>query len=135
VATSALRYYESLGLIESERTDGNQRRFESAQLRRIAVIRAAQELGISLAEVGAALDSLPGRRTPRAEDWAEMSRAWRDRLDARIAYLERLRDDLDGCIGCGCLSLKTCAILNQGDRISARGPGARFLLGDPKPRG
>ncbi len=135
VATSALRYYESLGLIESWRTDGNQRRYEPAQLRRVAVIRAAHELGIPLTEVGEALSGLPGGRTPVKEDWESLSSGWRDRLTDRIDELERLRDDLTECIGCGCLSLKTCAIFNPSDRISERGPGARFLLGDERSAG
>ncbi len=130
VATSALRFYEDLGLISSARTDGNQRRFDAGQLRRVAVIRVAKELGIPLAEIGDALSALPDGRTPLKADWAHLSRSWRDRLERRIEELERLRDDLTGCIGCGCLSLKTCAILNPGDRASSKGPGPRFLMGD-----
>ncbi len=130
VATSALRFYEDLGLISSGRTDGNQRRFEPGQLRRVAIIRAAKELGIPLTEIGDALSALPGGRTPLKADWARMSRSWRERLEQRIEELERLRDDLTACIGCGCLSLKTCAIFNPGDRAAAKGPGPRFLMGD-----
>ncbi len=132
MATSALRFYESRGLIESERTDGNQRRYGRGVLRRVAVIRAAQRVGLSLEEISAALDALPEGRTPGAHDWAEMSAAWRDVLSERIASLERLRDELDQCIGCGCLSLNSCGLFNQADRMAARGPGARFLLGDPR---
>ena len=102
VATSALRFYEEQGLISSARTAGNQRRYPRAVLRRLAVIRAAQALGLPLADIRSALDALPDRRTPTKQDWERLSRSWRSRLEERIAYLERLRDDLPGCIGCGC---------------------------------
>ena len=134
VATSVLRFYESRGLIESVRTAGNQRRFARAELRRISLIRAAQNLGLSLQEIGAALDALPGDRVPAKADWARLSRSWQARLDQRIEALRRLRDDLTGCIGCGCLSLKSCALVNAGDEASRRGAGPRYLLGD-RPRG
>jgi MerR family redox-sensitive transcriptional activator SoxR len=132
VATSALRFYESKGLIEAERTSGNQRRFPRATLRRVALIRAAQEVGLSLIEVGNALDALPHDRTPTKADWERLSRSWRRRLDAQIAELEALRDDLSDCIGCGCLSLRSCAIFNPSDAIAERGSGARYLLGDER---
>ena len=130
MATSALRFYESRGLIHSERTDGNQRRYARPTLRRVAFIRAAQEVGLTLEEIATALRRLPEDRTPSKTDWERLSRSWRTRLDDRIADMVRLRDDLTGCIGCGCLSLRTCRLINKDDRIAANGPGARFLLGD-----
>lgn len=132
VATSALRFYEERGLIESERTEGNQRRYSRSVLRRVAIIKAAQAIGISLAEVQAALQSLPGLRTPNRRDWNTLSQAWRAELDERIRSLERLRDDLSDCIGCGCLSLSTCALFNPGDQAAEKGAGPRFLLGDER---
>lgn len=128
VAASALRYYERLGLIQSRRTTGNQRRYEQAQLRRVAFIRIAAQVGLSLDEIRAALDSLPDGRTPTRADWHRLSRGWRARLDRQIELLERLRDELTGCIGCGCLSLRTCALSNPEDRLAADGPGPRQLL-------
>lgn len=130
VAASALRFYEAEGLISSERTDGNQRRFERAMLRRVAVIRAAQLAGLTLGQIREALAELPDARTPTTADWARLSATWREGLDERIAELERLRDKLSDCIGCGCLSLRSCGLLNAGDHVAARGPGARYLLGD-----
>jgi MerR family redox-sensitive transcriptional activator SoxR len=127
VATSALRYYEARGLISSERTTGNQRRYARASLRTVSVIRAAQEVGLTLDEIGRAFDSLPDSRTPTKGDWARLARGWREQMDLRIAALESLRDDLTGCIGCGCLSLKSCALLNPSDRASATGTGATYL--------
>ena len=127
VATSALRYWEDLGLIASERTTGNQRRYERATLRRVSFIRAAQRVGLSLDEIGGALATLPQSRTPTATDWARLSRSWRRRLDAQIRSIERLRDQLDSCIGCGCLSLRGCALSNPDDALAARGPGAVLL--------
>lgn len=127
VATSALRYYESQGLIASERTAGNQRRYRQATLRRVAFIRSAQRVGLTLDEIAQALSTLPEGRTPTKADWSRLSRTWRPRLDAQIERLERLRDKLDGCIGCGCLSLKTCALNNPHDEVADRGPGAVFL--------
>lgn len=132
VATSALRFYETKGLIESTRTSGNQRRYPRPALRRVSLIRAAQEVGLSLGEVAQALETLPHDKTPTKKDWERMSRAWRSRLDAQIAELEALRNDLTNCIGCGCLSLKSCAIFNPGDAIGNRGSGPRYLLGDEK---
>jgi MerR family transcriptional regulator, redox-sensitive transcriptional activator SoxR len=130
VAASALRFYEERGLIHSRRTAGNQRRYERAMLRRVAVVKAAQQLGVPLEEIGRALDQLPHGRVPRRRDWERLSRAWRERLDRRIAALERLRETLDGCIGCGCLSLDRCALFNRDDGLAARGAGPRILLGD-----
>ena len=130
IAASAIRYYESRSLIASERTSGNQRRFHRSVLRRVSVIRAAQAVGLSLEEIGSALDRLPDRRTPTVRDWSRMSAAWRARLDAQITALQRLREDLDGCMGCGCLSLRACVLLNPDDRVSATGTGPRYLLGE-----
>jgi MerR family redox-sensitive transcriptional activator SoxR len=127
VATSALRYYEERGLISSERTAGNQRRYLQAMLRRVAFIRSAQRVGLSLEEIEEALSTLPEGRTPTKADWARLSRGWRPRIDEQIERLERLRDKLDGCIGCGCLSLRTCALNNPADEVAPRGPGAVFL--------
>jgi MerR family redox-sensitive transcriptional activator SoxR len=127
VAPSALRFYEAQGLINSVRTAGNQRRFARSTLRRIAFVRSAQRVGLSLDEITAALATLPGGRAPTRADWTRLSRDWRPRLNARIERLERLRDKLDGCVGCGCLSLRTCALQNPGDEVADRGPGARFL--------
>jgi MerR family redox-sensitive transcriptional activator SoxR len=127
VAASALRYWEDLGLIQSVRTAGNQRRYERATIRRVSFIRAAQRVGLTLEEIGSALGTLPGGRTPTAQDWARLSGVWRSRLDEQIRRIERLRDQLDGCIGCGCLSLTACALNNPDDQAAARGPGARGL--------
>src|SRR5690348_12333015 len=126
-APSALRYYESLGLIWSTRTAGNQRRYPRPMLRRVAFIRSAQRVGLALDEIAEALATLPENRTPTKADWSRLSRGWRPRLEAQIERLERLRDKLDGCIGCGCLSLRTCALQNHDDEVSVRGPGPRFL--------
>jgi MerR family transcriptional regulator, redox-sensitive transcriptional activator SoxR len=126
-APSALRYYEREGLLSATRTAGGQRRYERHVLRRLAFIRAARNIGLSLEEVRDALASLPGGRTPTVADWARVSRSWRTRLDEEIAALEALRDGLDGCIGCGCLSLKRCRIYNPEDWLAVRGPGARRL--------
>ena len=128
VAVSALHFYERAGLIESHRTSGNQRRYHRDMLRRIAFIRVSQSLGIPLKDIGEALDSLPDSKTPTKADWARLSAHWRKDLDARIGQLERLRDNLDGCIGCGCLSLKSCALYNQSDWLSGKGTGPQRLL-------
>ena len=130
VAPSALRFYEAEGLISATRTGGGQRRFARDVLRRVSFIRVAQSVGLSLDEIREALASLPEGRTPTPADWARLSRAWRPRLDAQIALLEGLRDRLDGCIGCGCLSLHACRLLNPGDEAGRQGPGPRYLLGD-----
>jgi MerR family redox-sensitive transcriptional activator SoxR len=126
-ASSALRYYESLGLITATRTSGNQRRYERAVLRRLAFIRSAQRVGLSLEEITEALQTLPGNRTPTKADWTRLSHQWRSRLNEQIERLERLRDRLDSCIGCGCLSLQKCTLQNPDDYVSSRGPGAVYL--------
>ena len=133
VAVSALHYYERCGLIQASRSSGNQRRYARAMLRRVAFIRAAQQLGIGLAEIGEALAGLPQQRTPTKADWARLSARWRAGLDARIAALQALRDRLDGCIGCGCLSLRACALSNPGDQCASAGSGAQRLSG-PAPQ-
>src|SRR5688572_33214184 len=130
VATSALRFYEREGLIESTRSAGGQRRYHRDVLRRIAFVRAAQRVGLTLDEIRDALGTLPEARTPTARDWERLSRSWRPLLDARIAELQRLRDRLDSCIGCGCLSLETCALSNPDDIAASYGPGARWLRSD-----
>jgi MerR family redox-sensitive transcriptional activator SoxR len=130
VATSALRFYEAEGLVTATRTPGGQRRYSRDALRRVSFVRVAQEVGLSLAEVRDALESLPHHRTPTAKDWERLSRSWRPRLDAQIHMLERLRDRLAGCIGCGCLSLGVCRLVNPDDAAAARGPGPRYILDD-----
>jgi MerR family redox-sensitive transcriptional activator SoxR len=129
VASSAIRYYEERGLVASRRTTGNQRRYPRAMLRRLAFVRTAQRVGLSLEEIEAALATLPSGRTPTKADWTRLSRAWRPRLDEQIAQLERLRDTLDSCIGCGCLSLQRCNLSNPGDVVASRGPGPVLLDG------
>lgn len=126
-APSALRFYEDQGLIAATRTAGNQRRYKRATLRRVAFILAARNLGVSLVDVRAALATLPVDRTPKAADWAHVSGAWRGRLNERLAELERLRDQLTSCIGCGCLSLERCKLLNTEDQVAKRGAGPRLL--------
>jgi MerR family redox-sensitive transcriptional activator SoxR len=130
VAVSALRFYEAQRLIASTRSGGGQRRFRREVLRRIAFIRIAQQIGLSLEEIADALASLPGERTPTVADWTRVSRAWRSQLDARIRMLELVRDELTSCIGCGCLSLHTCRLYNPDDRARVLGQGPRYLLGD-----
>lgn len=127
VAVSALHFYESKGLIKSHRTGGNQRRYGRDVLRRVAVIKVAQRLGIPLATIGAALRTLPEGRTPNAADWRRLSEHWRADLDARIARLTQLRDSLDQCIGCGCLSVETCPLRNPADALGESGSGPRLL--------
>jgi MerR family transcriptional regulator, redox-sensitive transcriptional activator SoxR len=127
VPHTALRFYEDRGLIESERTAGNQRRYHRGVLRRLAFIRAAQRVGLSLEQVRDALGTLPDGRVPTKADWARLSRSWRAELDARIDAMQRLRDQLTSCIGCGCLSLKTCFLHNPDDRYADFGPGAPKL--------
>jgi MerR family transcriptional regulator, redox-sensitive transcriptional activator SoxR len=131
VATSALRFYEAEGLIQATRSSGGQRRFRRDTIRRVSFIRVAQQVGLSLDEIREALASLPDKRTPTDRDWHRLSAAWRPRLDAQIHLLERLRDRLDSCIGCGCLSLRTCRLLNPADEAAARGPGPRYVLDEP----
>jgi MerR family redox-sensitive transcriptional activator SoxR len=130
VTISTLRFYEAEGLISSARSAGGQRRFPRDALRRIAFIRVAQQIGLSLDEIADALAALPGERTPTVADWARLSRSWRRLLDERIALLQLVRDDLTSCIGCGCLSLRTCGLYNPDDRARALGQGPRYLLGD-----
>jgi MerR family redox-sensitive transcriptional activator SoxR len=130
LAASAIRFYESQGLVSSARTPGNQRVFARHMVRRLAFIRAAQRVGLSLDDVAESLATLPPDRAPTKAQWAKLSRDWRRGLDARIADLEALRDDLTSCIGCGCLSLASCRLYNPDDAASSNGSGARFLLGD-----
>jgi MerR family transcriptional regulator, redox-sensitive transcriptional activator SoxR len=130
LAVSAIRFYEDKGLITSTRTASGQRRFRRDVLRRLAFIQAAQRVGLTLDEIGAAMDRLPTDTGPTAPEWKELSESWRPLLDERIALLEALRDQLDHCIGCGCLSLERCKLSNPGDRAARLGAGARYLLGD-----
>jgi MerR family transcriptional regulator, redox-sensitive transcriptional activator SoxR len=127
IAPSALRYYEQQGLIAASRTAGGARRYPRSVLRRLAIIRAGRNVGLTLPEIRTALATLPGDRPPTADDWARLSEGWRARLDEQIAALERLRDGLTSCIGCGCLSLGKCALSNPGDTAAGDGPGARWL--------
>lgn len=129
VAVSTLHFYEAEGLIQSRRTAGNQRRYPRDVLRRVAVIRVAQRTGIPLAEIRQKLEELPVGRAPTKADWTRLSNAWRDQLDRRIQLLTRLRDQLGSCIGCGCLSLRSCPLRNPADVAGRRGPGARYLDG------
>ncbi|HTX63256.1 MAG TPA: redox-sensitive transcriptional activator SoxR [Acidimicrobiales bacterium] len=133
VAPSALRFYEAEGLLVSTRTSGGQRRYARSTLRRVAFVRVAQRVGLSLEEIRDALATLPASRTPTKADWARLSASWRPRLDEQIAVLERLRDELSSCIGCGCLSLRECALYNPSDRAGALGPGPRYLVSDERP--
>ncbi len=127
VKVSTLHFYEQKGLIHSSRNAGNQRRYKADVLRRVAVIKAAQKMGISLEEIKRAFASLPDQRTPTAKDWQKLSTLWHGELNARIAYLERLRDSLTGCIGCGCLSMKNCPIYNLDDKLASEGSGPVIL--------
>jgi MerR family transcriptional regulator, redox-sensitive transcriptional activator SoxR len=133
VAPSALRYYEDLGLITAERTAGNQRRYARYMLRRVAFIKAGRQLGLSLQEVKAALDRLPSGKAPTRADWSRAARTWQQRIEQRIAELERMSSTLGSCIGCGCLSLRRCALYNPADAAADQGAGARWLLGDELP--
>ena len=126
VPVSTLHFYESKGLIHSVRTAGNQRRYARVVLRRVAVIKVAQRMGVPLAEIAEALQDLPSGRTPTQADWAALSARWRHALDARIQGLTQLRDQIDGCIGCGCLSLKVCPLRNAQDTLAQEGPGPHF---------
>ncbi|HUD17167.1 MAG TPA: redox-sensitive transcriptional activator SoxR [Acidimicrobiales bacterium] len=130
LATSALRFYERQGLIHAERTPSGQRRFRRDVLRRIAFIRIAQRVGLSLEEIVSALEGLPVDRAPNSQDWQRLTRGWRQRIDQRITLLEALRTGLTQCIGCGCLSLRTCALSNPGDTASTLGAGPRYLLSE-----
>jgi MerR family redox-sensitive transcriptional activator SoxR len=127
VSSSALRFYERQGLIASRRTDGNQRRYDRATLRRVALVQAGKAAGVPLERIRSALELLPDRRTPTKRDWERLSRSWARELDERIATLEAIRGRLTTCIGCGCLSLRTCGLLNPRDEASARGAGAHYL--------
>ena len=135
VATSALRFYEERGLIRAERTEAGHRRYARHSARRVAFIVFAQRVGLSLDEIREELDRLPADRVPRGADWARLSATWSARIAERIAELERLRDGLTSCIGCGCLSLERCRLANPHDRAAAQGPGPRYWLGDAPPRG
>lgn len=128
VASSALRFYEERGLIASRRAGSGHRRYPRSVLRRIAFIVAAQKIGFTLDEIAVELGKLPAKRTPTRRDWSRLSRNWMKRIDQRLAELERLKDGLTGCIGCGCLSLERCRLANPGDRTGRAGPGARFWL-------
>lgn len=130
LAVSAIRYYEAQGLIRPWRNAGGQRRFQRADLRRLSFVMIAQKFGFSLPEIREILDRLPGARTPTRDDWLAISAEFREVLDGRIDTLQRLRDNLDGCIGCGCLSLPKCKLYNPDDRAAARGNGPRYLMGD-----
>ena len=132
VAPSALRFYEAQGLVSADRTSGNQRRYARATLRRVALIQAGRAAGIPLDQIGEALDTLPSRRTPSRRDWERLSRAWRSDIDHRIATLQALRDRLTTCIGCGCLSIDRCTLLNPDDEASALGAGAHYLRRDSR---
>jgi MerR family transcriptional regulator, redox-sensitive transcriptional activator SoxR len=133
VATSALRFYEDRGLIGSERAGSGHRRYQRAVIRRVAFILFAQRIGLTLDEVGEELSKLPENRVPRRADWAKLSSSWTARIDERIAELERLREGLTECIGCGCFSLGRCQLANPGDRAGRNGPGPRYWVGDPRP--
>jgi MerR family redox-sensitive transcriptional activator SoxR len=133
VAASALRFYEDKGLIESERAGSGHRRYRRAVLRRIAFIVFAQRIGLTLEEIKAELDKLPGDHAPNRRDWSRLSAGWTSRIDERIDELERLRAGLTECIGCGCLSLGRCQLANPGDRAGRAGPGPRYWVGDPRP--
>ncbi len=130
LSVSAIRYYETEGLIHPERNAGGQRRFQRADIRRLSFVMIAQQFGFSIAQIRAELDTLPQGRAPTKADWARISRAFRAELDSRIETLTKLRDNLDGCIGCGCLSLDSCALYNPADRARQKGAGPRYLLGD-----
>lgn len=128
LSVSAIRFYESKGLVRSTRNAGGHRRFERADIRRLSFVLIAQQFGFTIGQIKAELDQLPARRTPTKADWAKISRGFRHALDDKIAMLTRLRDDLDGCIGCGCLSLQSCRIYNADDRAARSGPGPRYLM-------
>jgi len=132
-APSALRFYESIGLISASRTAGNQRRYPRHMLRRVAFIRAGRQLGLELREIQASLDLLPGDRAPTKAEWSRAARSWQAKIDAKIAELRRMSETLGSCIGCGCLSLRRCALYNPDDSAATLGAGARWLLGDDSP--
>ncbi len=130
LAVSAIRYYEEMGLITPMRAPGGTRRFRRADIRRLSFVRIAQGFGFTLPRIAALLESLPQSRTPTAKDWRQISQDFRQELDQQIATLTKLRDDLDGCIGCGCLSLDRCALYNRADKAADKGDGPRYLMGD-----
>jgi len=130
ISISAIRFYEFKGLVSPSRNNGGQRRFPRSDIRRLSFILIAQQLGLSISEIQAALATLPDGRTPTEKDWSRMSKSIKAELDQKITALERMRDTLDGCIGCGCLSLKRCALYNADDKVSVKGAGPRILLGD-----
>ncbi|MGR3637285.1 MAG: redox-sensitive transcriptional activator SoxR [Shimia sp.] len=130
LAVSAIRYYEDQGLVFPDRTDTGQRRYARSDIRRLSFVMITQGMGFSIAEIRAALQRLPENRTPNKADWENLSNLFRTELDARITQMQALRDKLDGCIGCGCLSLTNCKLYNKDDRMQRRGQGPRFLLGD-----
>ena len=132
LSVSAIRFYEERNLVSPTRNAGRQRRFARSDIRRLSFVLIAQQIGFSIEEIGALLAMLPQKRTPTLKDWEAISRDFRRTLEDRIAAMTRMRDNLDGCIGCGCLSLKKCRLYNPGDRVSRHGPGPRFLLGDKK---
>jgi MerR family redox-sensitive transcriptional activator SoxR len=132
IATSALRFYEAQGLITSSRTSGNQRRYARAVLRRVALIQAGRAAGIPLERIRSALETLPASRTPSRRDWERLSRTWREDLDRQIATLHAIRDRLTTCIGCGCLSIDACGLLNPGDEARELGAGAHYLRRDSR---
>lgn len=135
LAVSAIRYYEDMGLVHPGRNAGGQRRYARSDIRRLSFVMIAQEFGFTLPQIRAELDRLPQGRAPTKSDWARISTAFRRELDAKIAGLETLRDKLDGCIGCGCLSLNACRLYNPEDRARRSGPGPRYLMGDrPNPQ-
>ena len=133
LSVSAIRFYEAKGLIHPDRNAGGQRRFAGADIRRLSFVMIAQQLGLSITDIREALTALPNERTPTKRDWTRLSRSIRQRLDEQIAMMERLRDKLDGCIGCGCLSLKSCALYNPEDRAATLGSGPRFVLSAQRP--
>jgi MerR family transcriptional regulator, redox-sensitive transcriptional activator SoxR len=133
VAASALRFYEDHGLIHAERNESGHRRYHADVLRRVSFIRTAQRVGLTLSEIREALASLPSNRTPTAKDWERLAASWRPRLDEQIAVMTRMRNQLDECIGCGCLSLTSCGLWNPDDVAAEMGPGPRYLLGDERP--
>lgn len=133
VSSSALRFYERNGLIHSERTDSDHRRYHADVLRRVGFIKVAQRVGLTLSEIRAALDSLPSKRAPNKSEWAKLAASWKPILEERIAMLEAMQEKLDGCIGCGCLSLESCTLYNPSDVAAKGGTGPRYLLGDQPP--
>lgn len=130
LAVSAIRFYDSIGLVKANRNAGGQRQFQRSDIRRLSFVLIAQQLGFTLAEIRKQLDALPDQRTPTLRDWQRMSRQFKQDIDQRIDALERLRERLSGCIGCGCLSLKRCSLYNPDDRAASLGAGPRYLLGD-----